>query len=178
MSTTAAASHNIGTHTSTAGADAYVDVASAGGQSVTGITYGGVAMTLVRSNVIGNAAWGYACRYRLTNVTGGPQTIIVNTSGACNIIANCTSVKGVTSMGAFQTGTTGSKNVTCTAGQLILHSFYVILGNLGASPAGGTVHYVGNLPAGGMSIHTATATTTFTASHSGTAIVSISNVLS
>ena len=163
------------------GADVFVDaVSDRNGGTVTGASYGGVAMTLVNSvNNANNATYGHFYRFRLAGAgTGAAKSVAFTTSGSAWYLANAISVRGVHSVGSLQAaygaGTSLSQgSIAATASQLILQTFASGNGGGGAyafsSPTGGANHWNANNTGCNLLMNTASGLpTTFGAHCSGT----------
>lgn len=138
--------------TAAKGADIFVDVCwDRSGAGVTGVTYGGKAMTLIGGPVYhdNNASYGATARYRLAGGgTGSAATVAVSCSGIAWYYGNAVSVKGVTSVGSAITSYGASSSISQAfpgnAGQFCLWS--ITNGNGGSSGAtvssltGGTLY--------------------------------------
>jgi hypothetical protein len=113
--------------------------------------------------------------YKLSNASGGVQTVTVTTGSSSAPVANSISFTGVTTVGtpttSTQSTTAYSQSATCTTGQMIVQSFADVGSPQITSTSGGTRQFLGNFEAiandGALTISTATASTTFTATRSG-----------
>lgn len=159
-------------HTATAGAYVIVDVVVFHNRTISGITYGGSAMTLLGTqNVNNDVNSGVQWKYGRASVAGGAQTVSITFSSSTNAAGNSLSYTGVSSVGSASTafGTTFSaaftQNVTCSAGQRIVHAFGVNSGFDSAISgiSGGTNRSNVGTVNTRISISDATATTTFSA---------------
>lgn len=152
-------------HTATAGAAVLVFVAC-NATSTSSVTYGGTSMTSAGSvfedNISGD---GQLSVWKLTNVTGGAQTVAVTLGTAAHVVGNSLSATGVTTVGSPSTNfgtSTPSQSVTWAAAQLIVQAFGADA-SMG-SPTGGTNRY-NSSGAASLTISTATANTTFGAAN-------------
>jgi hypothetical protein len=156
-------------HIAAAGTYAIVDVLTDRTATISSVTFGGVAMSVIGgpltpTGISGNASYA---RYGLANVTGGTQSVAITVSASTYINSCSLTYKNVHSVGAAQTLNTGtagtalSQSVTCTSVQVIVQSFgeshnYAITGT-----SGGTNRY-NQLGFSALCMSDATASTTFT----------------
>lgn len=151
-------------HTATAGACVIVAVMSFGSATITGVTYGGVAMTSL-GNRRGNNTAGQGTLYlwRLNSVSGGAQTVTATLSGFENARGNSVSYTGVTTIGTIQvaSGQGTSWSQTTTDAGRVVQAFGAGGGPTLSSPTGGTNRYLVSSTGGSMSISDAAAPTSF-----------------
>jgi hypothetical protein len=126
------------------------------------VTVGGQAATLVGSAI----SWGqgYTRIYRKAQYSGsGPTSIVVSyaSAGYTNFSSCAIAASGVSSVGSIQSNTaSGSQNITCSAGQLIIWSYsgYSDV----SSSSGGTLRYDSSgATLSHLLLRTATVSTTF-----------------
>lgn len=141
---TGTASSGTWSHTATAGAYVLVFVTTTTSVTVSSVTYGASAMSVLGSvnlnNVLSN---GVLTLLGLASAPSGAQTVTVNMSAAHSYSANSVSYLNVGSVGAaataFGSGGTASMTVSDSSGQMIVcglgdHAF--------TSVAGGTQRYL------------------------------------
>lgn len=158
-------------HTAATGADIFVfceTTTSNTSFNPSGVTYNGTAMTPYAANYPtynGEQLWHLAAAG-----TGSSASIVATWANAFYGVCNSISFTHVTSVSAAAyvsgaPGATATQSVTLT-GAIILQGFGFSLSGTTPTVAGGTAQYNGYDSGGnsGLSINTATATTTFTAS--------------
>ena len=156
-------------HTATAGTAVVVGLSCwTGGATITSVTYGGQAMTLIGLHRWNNASGnGYVALYGLAGVAGGTQTVTVNANTSAWMAANSVSLHA-SSVGAPQTahgnGIPMSQAATCDTGEMLVQIFGT--DDDINSPSGGTMRWSGANQAR-LRISTATESTTFTATRGG-----------
>ena len=141
-------------HSAQAGSYAVVDISIYGNFSVSSVTFGGTAMTLLDSQAFNNsAANGRIVRYGLSNVLGGVRTVAVTLSGSTRVCASSVTYLNVTSVGTttkvFGTGTMSQDITSVSSAQTVVQSFGCVSGTTLITPTGGTNRYnTGNLISG------------------------------
>lgn len=141
-------------HSAQAGAYAIVDISIYGNFSVSSVTYGGSAMTLLDSQAFNNsAANGRLVRFGLSGVLGGVRTVAVTLSGSTRVCASSVSYLNVTSVGTaektYGTGTMSQNAASVSSAQTVVQSFGCISATTLITPTGGTNRYnTGNLVSG------------------------------
>jgi lysophospholipase L1-like esterase len=162
----------------TTGANVYADFMADRASTLSSITCGGNAMTLVgTASFTGASGNAFISRYKLTNVTAGTYTISATSSVAVFGSANSVSYTGVASEGSAQTasGSTTALSQSTTvppgAGQWLIQSFggrsTTASGCTLSSLVGGTNRYNGSSSASALAINEAQGSTTFTATGGG-----------
>lgn len=164
-------------HTASAGADVFVAINwDRSGATIGGVTYGGVAMSLVASITHNNTSGsGGVAVYRLAGAgNGSAKSVAATVTGGAWYIANAVSAKSVTSMGtavtAFGSSNTASQALTVPSG-LVLQ--FVSSANAGSgvgdytSFSGATNRWHLQGTGGAMAINTVTATGTASSTSSG-----------
>jgi Tfp pilus assembly protein PilV len=113
------------------------------GATVSTVTYGGTALTLIRSTVNGSLAKTWL--YRLASPPAGAQTVIVILSAADRKVAGAITVTGSDTAtpisnhaGAIGTSTTPSVTVTSAAGELVVDTATSFEGGTWTAGAGQT----------------------------------------
>jgi hypothetical protein len=156
-------------HTAAAGSEVLVFVAAGVGAPT--VQYGSSSMT--QAATVTDAQSDIFCVFKLSGAPGGAQTVTVTASGGGGYVTagNSISATGVTTVGTPATSSgSSSQSVSWTSGQLIVQSFeqvYVasVTGTGISAYSGGTGRYKDS--SGGLSISTATASTTFTETDQG-----------
>jgi hypothetical protein len=178
----AAASSVTWSHTAAAGADVFAFCESPTNNSSfnpSGVTYNGTPMTLYASDYLVPYNDGMQLWHLAAAGTGGSASLVATWANAFYGVCNSISFTDVTSVSApayienTNNSAAATQSVTLT-GTIILQSFGYgnDFGSFGPTVSGGTAQYMGYDPVDGdaLSINTATATTTFTASEAGRSI--------
>jgi hypothetical protein len=155
-------------HTAASGAYVIAAIEVAVG-TPTSVTYGGVAMTLLKTQTANNnSSNGALWVYGLASPPTGVQSVIASLPAGNAASGNSVSYLGVASVGTIPTpvfgnGTSPSEGpITCPANGMIVQAF----GNNGtstgfSSPTGGTNRFIGTESSAKTSISDSSATTTF-----------------
>jgi hypothetical protein len=147
------------------------------GTAPSSVKYGTTAMTLLGSILASSKSLpgdGDLYQYGLSGVAGGSQTITVTLGSTDTTFGNSASFNNVVSLGspttASGTSSPASQAVSCGASQLIVQGFCTDGNAAMPTTSGGTNRY-NDATAGasgfGLTISTATTSTTFTATDSG-----------
>lgn len=106
-----------------------VDMVQAASGDPSSVTCAGTAMTLIDTQTWSHPSTGsgFLKRYRSGQLSSGDKTVSITATGSQWWHAAGVSISGVTSFGATTktsgTSSAPSQSVTCSAGQLVLHSF-------------------------------------------------------
>jgi hypothetical protein len=161
------ASTMSGTHAATSGAQMLAYVSVFGSNTVSSITYGGTAMTLLGSvDLDNNSNDGILYLFGLSDAPSGSKTVDVTLSAATEATFCTVSYVGVGSVGTpattFGAGTSLSQSLTCWSGQVISQAFGT--GSTLSASFGGTERFLDNVASLiGLVIQDSPSSATFTA---------------
>lgn len=163
---TATATTGTCTHSAAAGAHVFGFLCVAGTATLSGISYGGTAMTLLGSVALNNittASGGRLYGYHLASAASGSKSVVATMSAAAFFTFNTVSYTNVTTVGTpatvFGQSTSPSQAATLGGAGLLLQAFGASSGF--TSSSGGTSRYLYTGGFEGLSIQDSASSTTF-----------------